>query len=254
MARYFLELSYKGTAYRGFQVQQNAQTIQSEVQKALFTLFRQKIELTGSSRTDAGVHAYQNFFHFDTALPITDKNLYNLNSLLPADISVKGIHAVPAEAHCRFDAIARQYKYFIYSKKDPFMTDRGWLYPYPVNTQLLREAAQVLTEYNDFTSFSKRNTEVKTFQCTIELSEWYTEGSLLIYRVKANRFLRGMVRGLVGTMLQVGREQLAIKGFREIIEARDCTRANFSTPPQGLFLEKVYYNDRLRAHLLGVKS
>ncbi len=249
MPRYFLELSYKGTAYSGFQVQENAQTIQSEVQKALHTLFRESFELTGSSRTDAGVHACQNFFHFDTDLSVADKHIYNLNALLPQDISVKGIYPVQPAAHCRFDAVAREYKYFIYSRKDPFMTDRGWLYPYPVNIALLAEAAEILKEYSDFTSFSKRNTQVKTFECTIEQSEWYREDSLLIYQVKANRFLRGMVRGLVGTMLKLGREQLTIAGFREIIEAKDCTRTDFSTPPQGLFLNKVYYNDTLKPYL-----
>jgi tRNA pseudouridine38-40 synthase len=245
MPRYFLELSYKGTAYSGFQVQDNAPTIQAEVQKALNTLFRQPFELTGSSRTDAGVHAFQNFFHFDADLAITPKHIYNLNALLPQDIAVKSIHEVPATAHSRFDAVAREYKYFIYSKKDPFMVDRGWLYPYPINMDLLQEAARVLPQYSDFTSFSKRNTQVKTFQCAIERSEWINEGSLLIYQVKANRFLRGMVRGLVGTMLKLGREQLSIEDFRQIIEAKDCTRVDFSTPPQGLFLNRVYYNEML---------
>jgi tRNA pseudouridine38-40 synthase len=246
MPRYFLELAYKGTAYSGFQVQDNAPTIQGEVQKALQTLFRQAFELTGSSRTDAGVHAFQNFFHFDAELALTAKHIYNLNALLPQDISVKAINKVPDTAHSRFDAVAREYKYFIYSRKDPFMVDRGWLYPYPINIDQLQEAARILAEYSDFTSFSKRNTQVKTFQCAIERSEWITEGPLLIYQVKANRFLRGMVRGLVGTMMKLGREQLSIESFRQIIEAKDCTRVDFSTPPQGLFLNRVYYNEMLR--------
>jgi tRNA pseudouridine38-40 synthase len=246
MPRFFLELSYKGTAYSGFQVQDNAPTIQAEVQKALQTLFRQAFELTGSSRTDAGVHAFQNFFHFDAELSITPKHIYNLNALLPIDISVKAITEVPVTAHSRFDAVAREYKYFIYSKKDPFMVDRAWLYPYPINMDLLQKAARILPEYSDFTSFSKRNTQVKTFQCSIERSEWINEGALLIYNVKANRFLRGMVRGLVGTMLKLGREQLSIESFRQIIESKDCTRVDFSTPPQGLFLNRVYYNEMLR--------
>ncbi len=250
MPRYFLELSYKGTAYSGFQVQDNAETIQSEVQKAFYTLFRRAFELTGSSRTDAGVHASQNFFHFDTDLPVTTKHIYNLNALLPADIAVKAIYSVPDTAHCRFDAIAREYKYFIYTGKDPFLVDRAWAYPYPINIDLLRLAARVLTEYRDFTSFSKRNTQVNNFFCSIELSEWLIEDNQLVYHVKANRFLRGMVRGLVGTMLKLGRELVTIEEFRNIIESKDCTKADFSTPPQGLFLTQITYNDSLKPFLV----
>jgi tRNA pseudouridine38-40 synthase len=249
MSRYFLELSYKGTAYSGFQVQDNAPTIQSEVEKALQTLFRQAFELTGSSRTDAGVHANQNFFHFDTELDLISKHIYNLNALLPQDIAVKGVYKMPATAHCRFDAVAREYKYFIYNSKDPFRNDRAWLFPYPLDRELLQEGARILTEYSDFTSFSKRNTQVKTFQCSIGISEWHQEADTLIYQVKANRFLRGMVRGLVGTMLKLGRGQITIEEFKQIIEAKDCSRADFSTPPQGLFLNGIYYNDTLKRFL-----
>lgn len=249
MPRYFLELAYKGTAYSGFQVQENANTIQSEAEKALQTLFRQSFELTGSSRTDAGVHALQNFFHFDTELIIQKASIYNLNAILPADITAKGIYPVPDESHCRFDATAREYNYFIYRKKDPFMVDRGWLYPFPLDMELLQQAAHILMEYADFTSFSKRNTQVKTFLCSIERAEWQQEGSSLIYQVKANRFLRGMIRGLVGTMVKLARRQLTVAEFRAIIEAKDCTKADFSTPPQGLFLKHVYYGKELSAFL-----
>lgn len=249
MPRYFLELSYKGTAYSGFQVQDNAHTIQGELQKALHTLFRTPFELTGSSRTDAGVHANQNFFHFDTDLEIKNKIVYNLNALVPDDISIKDIYPVPDTAHCRFDAISREYNYFIYRDKNPFLNDRAWHFPYPVDIELLQKAAQAITQYSDFTSFSKRNTQVKTFNCTIESSEWVQEGPLLIYRVKANRFLRGMVRGLVGTMLKTGRGKLTLEGLRSIIEAKDCTKADFSTPPEGLFLNRVFYNDTLKPYL-----
>lgn len=230
-----------GTHYSGFQVQDNQRTIQSEMTRALEVLFRRSFTLTGSSRTDAGVHAVQNFFHFDTDLQLTDKHIYNLNAILQRDIAVKRIYEVGANAHCRFDALARAYQYHIYRHKDPFRQDRGWLYPYPLDKTLLDEAAAVLLEYRDFTSFSKRNTQVKTFQCTIERSEWEERDGGLVYHVRANRFLRGMVRGLVGTMLKVGRGQLSVAGFREIIEARDCTKADFTTPPQGLFLVAVIY-------------
>jgi tRNA pseudouridine38-40 synthase len=249
MPRYFLELSYKGTAYSGFQVQDNAHTIQGEVQKALQTLFKGAFELTGSSRTDAGVHANQNFFHFDTEYEIHQKHVYNLNALVPRDISIKAIYPVPDTAHCRFDAVSREYNYFIYKEKNPFLNDRAWLFPYPVDTNILQQAAKIITQYNDFTSFSKRNTQVKTFICTIEASEWVQEGPLLIYRVRANRFLRGMVRGLVGTMLKTGRGLQTMEELRSIIEAKDCSKADFSTPPQGLFLNRVIYNDTLKPFL-----
>lgn len=245
MPRYFLELAYKGTAYSGFQVQENANTVQSEVEKAMQTLFRRPFDLTGSSRTDAGVHALQNFFHFDTEMVIANGSAYNLNAILPPDITVKGIYGVPETAHCRFDAVSREYKYFIYSRKDPFIADRGWLYPYPLNLTLLQQAAGVLTEYHDFTSFSKRNTQVKTFLCAIERSVWIMDGPVLIYHVKANRFLRGMIRGLVGTMLKLGRGQISLDDFRKIIESKDCTQADFSTPAQGLFLTAVSYQKEL---------
>lgn len=249
MARYFLELTYRGTAYSGFQIQENAATIQLEVTRAMETYFRVPFLLTGSSRTDAGVHAEQNFFHFDTDLAIDNRNVYNLNALLPADIAVRGIHPVPDQAHCRFDAVSREYAYTIYPVKNPFLADRGWLYPYPLSFPLLQEGASIIREYQDFTSFSKRNTQVKSFLCQIEESEWTEQGDVLVYRVKANRFLRGMVRGLVGTMLRLGREQISIDTFRSIIEARDCTRADFSTPPQGLILKRVYFTENLDRYL-----
>jgi tRNA pseudouridine38-40 synthase len=148
---------------------------------------------------------------------------------------------VPETAHCRFDAIAREYEYFIYQYKDPFLVDRAWYYPYTLNWEGLQAAAEVLKEYTDFTSFSKRNSQVRTFNCNIVYSEWQVQPAGAVYRVKANRFLRGMVRGLVGTMLQVGRGKITLQQLREIIEAKDCTRADFAVPGHGLFLQKVEY-------------
>ncbi|GAC1532795.1 MAG: tRNA pseudouridine(38-40) synthase TruA [Sediminibacterium sp.] len=255
MPRYFLEVAYRGTQYSGFQVQENQPTIQSAVGQALEILFRRPFSLTGSSRTDAGVHALQNFFHFDTDLIISGKSIYNINALLPRDIAAKALYQVGEDAHCRFDAVAREYQYFIHREKNPFLTDRGWLYPYPVSLALLQEMARILGEYQDFTSFSKRNTQVKTFLCQIERSEWYEANGQLVYHIKANRFLRGMVRGLVGTMLRIARENWDNTGegavnervtqFRQVIEAMDCTKADFSTPPQGLFLVRVQYKETL---------
>lgn len=242
MPRYFLELAYKGTAYHGFQIQDNAPTIQLAVEKALQTLFKAGIDLTGSSRTDAGVHALQNYFHFDTDLPINNKHLYNLNAILPDDIVIKSIKAVPDTAHSRFDALAREYHYYIYQQKNPFQKDRGWFYPFALDLSLLQQAADLLKQHTDFTSFAKRNAQVFTHNCTIHVSEWSIAADQQYrYRVQANRFLRGMVRGLVGTMLKVGRGQLSLDEFEKIILAKDCTKADFSTPAQGLFLAKVIY-------------
>ena len=241
MPRYFLEVAYKGTAYSGFQVQNNAVTIQSEVEKALHTLTRETIVLTGSSRTDAGVHALQNFFHFDTALVLHEKLLYNLNAILPGDIAAKSLRQVANDAHARFQANAREYRYYIYKEKDPFLADRAWFFPYGLNLNALNAAAKAIMEYEDFTSFSKRNTQVKTFICQIQHSEWREEGSTLVYHVKANRFLRGMVRGLVATMVKVGRGAITLDQFRQIIESKDCSKADFAAPGGGLFLVKVHY-------------
>lgn len=241
MSRYFLEVSYLGTRYAGSQVQANAVTVQWELEKALETYLRSPVMLTGSSRTDAGVHAMQNFFHFDWEGEIAARSIYNLNALLPRDVSVNGLYVVGPDSHCRFDAVAREYEYIIYTRKDPFLADRALFYPYSIDVRVLGEVAGVLAGYRDFTSFSKRNTQSKTFECTIMESRWERRGEVMVYKVKANRFLRGMVRGLVGTMLQAGRGKIGVEEFRKIIEAKDCTKADFSVPGHGLFLMKVEY-------------
>lgn len=241
MPRYFLEVAYKGTQYSGFQTQENANTVQAEVEKAFAILQKQKVELTGSSRTDAGVHALQNYFHFDYEDQLHSQLIYKINAILPGDIVVKRVYAVGDEAHCRFDALSREYKYFVYRSKNPFLEDRAYYFPYKLDMGSMFQAAAILREYEDFTSFSKRNTQVKTFTCRIMKSEWEQEGHCLVYHVKADRFLRGMVRALVATMLKVGRGKLTLDEFREIIEARDCTRASFAVPGHGLFLVSVQF-------------
>lgn len=245
MSRYFIEVSYKGTNYAGFQIQQNANSIQAEIEKALKIFFKADFQLTCSSRTDAGVHALKNYFHFDSeVLPVNemiDNIIYNLNAILPADIVLKKIYQVHSDAHCRFNAVAREYKYFIYKDKDPFLLERAYYYPYALDIDKLQQAASLLINYRDFTSFSKRNTQVKTFNCTISVSKWHQQEKQLIYCVKSNRFLRGMVRGLVGTMLRVGAGKITVDDFYKIIEMRDCSKANFSVPAQGLFLIDVQY-------------
>lgn len=245
MARYFLEVAYKGTAYSGFQSQPNANTIQAELEKAFAILQRHKVEMTGSSRTDAGVHALQNFLHFDYNDLISPQFVYNINAILPADIAVKSLNPVQDSAHCRFDAISREYNYNIYMSKNPFLADRAFYFPYKLNISKMQEAAEILKGYTDFTSFSKRNTQVKTFVCRILESQWNFVDNRLVYNVKANRFLRGMVRALTATMLRLGRGKIAIDDFKQIIEAKDCSRASFAVPPHGLFLQSVEFPDAM---------
>jgi tRNA pseudouridine38-40 synthase len=243
MSRYFIEVSYKGTGYAGFQVQDNARTIQGEVEKALEIFYRKRIQLTGSSRTDAGVHALQNYFHFDFEREVDSRNVYNINALLPADIAIKRLINVSEGAHCRFDAIWREYEYRVYMKKDPFVADVAFYYPFSIDVERMKEAAEVVKEEKSFMAFSKRRTQVKTYQCNVMESEWSEDGEMEIYRVRANRFLRGMVRGLVGTMLQVGRGKISVVQFREMIERGDAREADFSVPGHGLTLMRVGYEE-----------
>lgn len=244
MSRYFIEVSYKGTSYAGFQSQQNANAIQDELEKAMHVFLKTTCQLTGSSRTDAGVHALQNFFHVDldfTAEPDWKKVTYHLNAILPADIVVKRIYPVENASHCRFDARRRTYEYSIYGNKDPFKQDRAFYYPYELDIDLMNQAADIIRENTDFESFSKRNSQVFTFRCTIFESEWVSRGDTLVYRVSGNRFLRGMVRGLVGTMLKVGRKKITLNDFAGIISTHNPALVDFSVPPQGLMLMEVTY-------------
>ena len=240
MPRYFIEVAYKGTAYSGSQVQLNANSIQAEIEKAMLVYYRKDFILTGSSRTDTGVHALQNFFHFDADIEVFDAS-YQLNAILPPDIVVKRIFPVADDAHCRFDARSREYRYYTYTSKNPFIEDRAYYFPYTLNIEKMQTAAAEVLQHHDFTSFSKRNTQVKHFECDIMQSEWVLGEDGLLYKVKANRFLRGMVKGLVGTMLQVGRGKLSIDEFRDIILSKDCARADFSAPSHGLFLFAVEF-------------
>jgi len=244
MSRYFLEVSYKGSRYAGFQIQDNANTIQAEVEKALKVYFRSAISLTGSSRTDAGVHAAQNYFHFD----FTEKeataisaSVYHLNAILPNDIVIRSINQVEETLHCRFDAKSRSYQYTIYQAKDPFLEDRAYYFPYKIDIEQLKQAASVIKQTTHFEAFSKRNVQVNTYKCDIIESNWNWEDGCLKYRVKGNRFLRGMVRGLVGTMLKVGTGKINLEEFKAIIASNDVSKVDFSTPAQGLMLMKVEY-------------
>ncbi|TDH26044.1 tRNA pseudouridine(38-40) synthase TruA [Segetibacter sp. 3557_3] len=243
--RYFLEVSYSGERYGGFQIQTNTPTIQSEVERVLAVYFRSPVKLTGASRTDAGVNALKNYFHFDTGHPVSERLIYNLNAMLPVDIAVRSIKQVRPDAHARFDATSRKYQYYIYNFKNPFLFNRAWYHPYPLDILRLQEAAAILLGYSDFTAFSKRNSQVNNHICHLHRSEWSTDDHCLVYAVEANRFLRGMVRGLVGTMVEVGQGKRTPADFRKIIEAGDQTKANFSPPGKGLFLVNVHYPENI---------
>jgi tRNA pseudouridine38-40 synthase len=245
MPRYFIEVSYRGAAYSGFQVQETAATVQGELERVLAVYTRASIGLTGSSRTDGGVHARQNFFHFDLPESIVGDWVYHLNAMLPDDVAIKGIYAVPAEAHCRFDAISREYVYTIYSKKDPFLVGRGWRYPYPMDGSCLMKAARLVEGEHDFSSFCKRGVQVKNFKCYVELSEWAREADAWVYRVRANRFLRGMVRSLVGTMVRVGRGELTMAQWEDLLSAKEGGAVRWLAPAEGLELSRVRYTGEL---------
>lgn len=251
MQNYFLRVRYDGRHYAGFQIQENASTIQGELERALVIFFKQPIQLTGSSRTDAGVHARCNYFHFQSDLLQVEASVYNLNAILPSSISVEGIFKVPADAHSRFSAIARCYSYHVYSRKNPFLEGISWHYPYPLDINAMNDAASLFKGTHDFTSFSKKHTQVFTNDCSITDADWIIEGEELVFRVKGNRFLRGMVRALVGTMVKVGRGKLSVQAVKEILAARDNTLADFSAPAHGLFLEEVIYPAEIETLLQG---
>jgi len=242
--RYFIYLAYEGTNYHGWQVQPNGVSVQECLQKALSTLLRVETEVVGAGRTDAGVHAKLMVAHFDSenenlnlAL-LTDK----LNRLLPPDISVYRVCKVHPEAHARFDALSRTYKYYITSVKSPFNRHLKWRMHGSLNYELMNEAAKILFEYTDFTSFSKLHTDVKTNNCKIMQAEWIQEDETTwVFTVKADRFLRNMVRAIVGTLVEVGRGKMSIDEFRKVIEQKDRCKAGASVPGHALFLVDIEY-------------
>jgi tRNA pseudouridine38-40 synthase len=246
MARYFIELCYDGTGFGGFQIQANQDTIQGTLEYTLNTFYRTTIALTGASRTDAGVHALQNYFHFDTDLNIEGKHIYNLNAMLPTSIAIKALYSVPDTAHARFDATKRSYIYKIHRYKNPFLVNQSWYYPFSLDLNILNQATQTLLTYTSFETFSKKNTQVNNFNCTITKALWREEGDALYFEIDANRFLRGMIRGLVGTLLQVGRGQITLEQWHEIVLSNDEQRADFSTPAYGLYLSSIEYPNYLK--------
>ncbi len=243
--RYFLSLSYFGEAYHGWQRQPNAISVQEVLEQALSTLLRNPIAIVGAGRTDAGVHARQIFAHFDAEQELPPDLTHRLNRYLPEDIAVKGIYSVPEDAHARFSATSRTYEYHIVLEKDPFQRDRAYLLQRSLNVDQMNAAAEILTSYEDFECFSKSNTDVKTFNCKISKAYWKEEGSLLIFTIKADRFLRNMVRAIVGTLLEVGEGKLTLEDVKAIIKSRNRSEAGVSVPAKGLYLTRVEYSDSI---------
>ena len=241
--RYFIELSYNGKNYHGWQVQPNANSIQESLSKAVETILRKKITLTGAGRTDAGVHAEEMYAHFDIENELDTFEVRNrLNAFLPDDIVIKYVFLVDNEAHTRFDAIKRSYEYRIWLGRNPFLIDTTWqIYQQSLNIDKMNEAAAVLLNYTNFKCFSKSKTDVKTYNCKITNAKWKLDGGLLTFCITSDRFLRNMVRAIVGTLVDIGLEKITIKDFISIIESQDRTKAGFSVPAQGLFLTKVDY-------------
>ena len=240
--RYFIEFSYQGTHYHGWQMQPDAISVQEVLSKALHLLLREPVEIVGAGRTDAGVHALQMFAHFDTDQAFDNHQLVKkMNSFLPNDISVHRIRGVSAEAHARFDATARTYEYRIHQQKNPFLSEFSWYYFRDLDVDAMNEAAQIILMYEDFECFSKTHTDVFTFNCTITEAYWRQEKDQLIFTVSANRFLRNMVRAIVGTLINVGIGKLKAEDMHQIIKSKNRGQAGFSVPAHGLFLTKVRY-------------
>lgn len=243
--RYFIKFSFSGTAYHGWQMQENALSVQSKMVEAFHFKAGVSEILAGCGRTDTGVHAREFYAHFELGKDMNvtecEKLVYELNSYLPNDIAVHAVFPVKPDAHARFSAVSRTYKYYISREKDPFLQNFSWFIFKGLDVVKMNEAAEVLFEYNDFTSFAKLHTDTKTNNCRIKQAKWEEANGKLVFTISADRFLRNMVRAIVGTLIKVGRHQLTIEHFKEIIEGKNRSLAGFSAPAQGLFLHTVEY-------------
>lgn len=243
MARYFIELAYNGSKYHGWQIQPGAPTVQEELNRALSTLLREEIQVVGAGRTDTGVHASFYIAHFDSSQVLSDleKIVYKLNRLTGKEIAISALYPVEQDVHARFSALSRTYKYYIDKQKNPFTYPFAWkVFPIP-DIQRMNEACKVLFEYTDFTSFSKLHTDVKTNNCTIFEAKWEDQDEQLVFTIKANRFLRNMVRAIVGTLVDIGQGKIDIAGLRKIIASRNRCNAGTSVPGHALFLCGIEY-------------
>ena len=244
MARFFVTFSYDGTQYHGWQIQPNGVSVQEKLQWALSTLLREDISVTGAGRTDAGVHARMMVAHFDASSDIDCRQLaYKLNRLLPQDISVAKVEPVGEDMHARFSATSRMYRYYIHTRKNPFLRAYSCEMHYELDFASMNEAAQLLLAYEDFGAFCKSGADVKTTLCQVTKAEWVqTSATTWYFEIRANRFLRNMVRAVVGTLIDVGRGRLSLEDFRKVIEGKKRTDAGESMPGHALFLEEVLYS------------
>ena len=245
--RYFADIEFDGTAYSGWQIQPQSPSVQQTLEEALALFMRQKVDVTGAGRTDAGVHAAQMIAHFDLDEPQDpDWMVHKLNGILPPDIAVHRIFPVRPDAHARFDATARTYKYYVTLDKSAFHRNYSWFLPNEPDFELMNKAAGLLISTVDFTSFSKLHTDTKTNDCHVTEAQWSPmEDGRWVFTITADRFLRNMVRAIVGTLMDVGRHKLSIEGFRQIIESKDRCSAGDSAPAPGLFLYKIEYPDNI---------
>lgn len=250
--RYFIKLAYNGTNYHGWQYQPNATSVQENLTKALEVILNsnssireqaKQINIMGAGRTDTGVHAKEMYAHFDFETPINIQTLiHKLNSFLPKDIVVFDIIPVHDQAHARFDATKRTYEYRINTFKDAFLLDKSWYYHHDLDIDLMNEATKILLNHTDFQCFSKVNTDVNTFECTIFEAYWKQEQNTIVFTISANRFLRNMVRAIVGTIVNIGLHKISLDDFDEIIKSKNRDKAGFSVPAHGLYLTKIEYN------------
>ena len=241
--RYFIRFSYNGTKYHGWQSQPNAISVQETLVKALSVILNSPIELMGAGRTDTGVHAREMFAHFDYEIPF-DKTIlvHKLNSFLPKDIAVYDFIAVHPDAHARFDARKRTYEYHINTIKDPFLQDGSWYYHTDLDLSLMNQAAQLLFTHTDFQCFSKSNTDVNTYNCKVTDAKWKQDGHMLVFTISADRFLRNMVRAIVGTLVNIGLHKITLEDFDTILQSKDRNKAGFSVPAHGLYLTEIQYD------------
>jgi tRNA pseudouridine38-40 synthase len=250
--RYFFEITYDGSNFSGWQNQANALGVQQVVEETLGKLLREKISIVGSGRTDAGVHCVQQFFHVDIEKEIEAEDLLvRCNSFLPKDIAIRNIYRVKSNAHARYDARQRVYEYHITTRKKPLLVGRAFYFFRKFDITLMNEAATALVGEHDFTSFSKVKTDVNHFRCTIRKAVWVKKGDLLIFTISANRFLRGMVRAIVGTLLEVGSQRISVKEFHAIIKSKDRKKAGMNVPADGLYLMSVKYPKNIFLKLTG---
>ena len=252
-SRYFITFQYDGAAYHGWQVQPNGNSVQAELQRALSMLLRMPVEVVGAGRTDAGVHAAKMVAHFDTSVELDcQQTAYRLNRMLPRDIAIDSIHPVAPDMHARFSAIRRTYHYFIHTHKDPFADRYSCFLHYPLDFTLMNEAGALLTSYSDFGAFCKSHTDVKTTLCTVDEARWEQIATHRYrFTISANRFLRNMVRAVVGTLVDVGRHRISLEDFCDIVESRKRINAGESMPAHALFLADIQYPPTAPAQLPG---